>query len=535
MADERADVLVIGSGAAGAAVAKRLADLGAKVVCLEQGDWVKPADYPSAHPDWEIQIRRGPFHFSPNIRRRPEDYPVVEAGGHPPNVLMFNAVGGSTIHWAAHFPRLHPSDFRVKSLDGVADDWPIRYEDLEPYYDQNDREMGVAGLAGDPANPPRSPRPTPPLPLGVLGETIGRGFDKLGWHWWVSDNAIISRDYDGRPACTLHGKCMFGCPIGAKASVDVTYWPKALRKGAVLKTRSRVREITVDAAGRARGALYYDRQGELHEQLARVVVVSCNGIGTPRLLLNSKSKLFPQGLANLSGVVGKNFMMHPFRTLEGLFEERMDGHDGPFGIPAFSQQFYETDLKRGFVRGYIFFLERSFGPLHYAWGGFSNHPVPWGDDHHRVMRRRFPRLIRLTVMGEDLPEETNRVELDPEVKDSSGIPAPRVSYTYSENSLKMLEHGAAMGRQALEAAGVIEILDSGVIHPAFHLMGTARMGSDPKNSVTNAWNQAHDVKNLFIVDGSSFTTSAAVNPTSTIGALALRCADGIWERRREWV
>jgi choline dehydrogenase-like flavoprotein len=534
MADERADVLVIGSGAAGAAATKRLTDLGAKVICLEQGDWVKPGDYSSARPDWEIQIRRGPFHFSPNVRRRPEDYPVIEAGGHPPNVLMFNGVGGSTIHWATHFPRFHPSDFRVRSLDGVADDWPINYQDLEPYYDINDRETGVAGLAGDPANPPRSARPTPPLPLGVLGETIGRGFDQLGWHWWVSDNAIVSRPYDGRPGCELHGKCMFGCPIGSKASTDVTYWPKALRKGAVLKTWARVREISVDAGGRASGAFYYDRRGRLHEQPARVVVVSCNGIGTPRLLLNSKSKLFPRGLANSNGVVGRNFMMHPFRMLEGVFEARMNGYDGPFGIPAFSQQFYETDLNRGFVRGYTFLLERSFGPLHYAWGSFSNQPVPWGAEHHRVMRRRFPHLIRLTVMGEDLPEETNRVELDHEARDSSGISAPRVNYTYSENSLKMLEHGAAMGRQALDAARAVEILDSGIIHPAFHLMGTARMGNDPRTSVVNAWHQAHDVKNLFIVDGSSFTTSAAVNPTSTIGALALRCADGIWERRREW-
>jgi len=534
MPEERVDVLVIGSGAAGAAVTKRLTDLAAKVVCLEQGDWVKGEEFPSARRDWEISLRRGPFHFNPNFRRRPEDYPVVSKGRHPPDVLMFNAVGGSTIHYTAHFPRFHPSDFRVKSLDGVGDDWPIRYEDLEPYYDMNDREMGVAGLAGDPANPPRSPRPTPPLPLGVLGETIGRGFDKLGWYWWVSDNAIISQPYAGRPACELHGKCMFGCPIGSKASTDVTYWPKALKKGAVLRTWARVREITLDAQGKARGALYYDRQGNLHEQRARIVVVCANGVGTARLLLNSKSNAFPQGLANSSGMVGKNFMLHPFRFLEGVFDQRIDAHDGPFGIPALSQQFYETDLKRGFVRGYSFQLERSFGPLHHAWGGFVNQPVPWGADHHRVMRRRFPHVVRVTVLGEDLPDEKNRVELDPEVKDSSGIPAPRVVYTYGENSLKMLEHSAAMGRQALEASGAAEILDSGVIQPAFHLLGTARMGNDPKRFVVNAWHQTHDVKNLFLVDGSSFTTSAAVNPTSTIGALALRAAEGIWERRREW-
>ncbi len=534
MPQERADVLVIGSGAAGGALTKRLTDHGAKVVCLEQGGWMKPNDYPSTRPDWELQLRRGVFNFSPNVRRRPEDYPVITKGTHPPDVLMFNAVGGSTIHWTGHFPRLHPSDFRVKTLDGVAEDWPIGYQDLERYYDENDREMGVSGLAGDPANPPRPQRPTPPLPLGVLGETIARGFDKLGWHWWVSDNAIISQQYQGRPACDLHGKCMFGCPIGAKASTDVTYWPKALRKGAVLKTWARVREITLDKSGHASGAVYYDRDGKLQEQSARVVVVCANGIGTPRLLLNSKSNLFPNGLANSSGLVGKNFMVHPFRFVEGLFEARMDGHDGPFGIPAFSQEFYETDLKRGFVRGYMFQLERSFGPLHHAWGSFVGKPIPWGDGHHQAMRRRFPHVIRVTVLGEDLPEEQNRVELDPVAKDSSGIPAPRVIYGYSENSLKMLEHARQSAVQALEAAGAVETMDSGVIQPAFHLLGTARMGSDPKRSVVNAWNQAHDVPNLFIVDGSCFTTSAGVNPTSTIGALALRCADGIWGRRNEW-
>jgi choline dehydrogenase-like flavoprotein len=526
------DVLVIGSGAAGAVVTKRLTELGAKVMCLEQGGWINPNDYPSERPDWEIQLRRGAFHFSPNIRRRWEDYPVIETGANPPAVLMFNAVGGSTHHWAGHFPRFHPSDFSVRTLDGIADDWPISYEELKAYYEQNDLDWGVSGLNGDPANPPRSPRPTPVLPIGVLGATIGGAFNKLGWHWWPSDNAIISRDYNNRPACGLHGKCMFGCPIASKASTDVTHWRKAIRKGAMLQPWSRVREITVDARGRAKSALYYDREGRLHEQTARVIVVCCNGVGTPRLLLNSKSNLFPQGLANSTGLVGKNFMTHPFRTLEGVFEAPIDGHLGPFGIPAMSQQFYETDTSRGFVRGYTLLLERSFGPLHQAWGSFSSHPVAWGASHHQEMRRRFPHLIRVTVMGEDLPEEHNRVEIDPHVKDTSGIAAPRVVYSYSENSLKMLEHGGTMARHALETAGAIEILDSGPVTPAYHLMGTARMGTDPRRSVVDASHRAHDVPNLYIVDGSSFATSAAVNPTSTIGALALRAAEKIWHEQK---
>jgi choline dehydrogenase-like flavoprotein len=531
MKDEIADVLVIGSGPAGAAVTKRLADLGAKVVCLEQGDWVNPADYPSVRNDWEIALRRGPFHGDPNVRKRPEDYPVTTAG-ELRAVHMFNAVGG-TLYDGGHHPRLRPSDFRTRSLDGVGDDWPIRYEDLVPYYDMNDRERGTSGLVGDPANPPRSPRPTPPLPLGVFGETVGRGFNKLGWYWWVSDTAVISCDYDGRPGCLLHGRCHYGCPMGSKSTPDVTYWPKALRKGAVLKTWARVGEVKVDEQGRVRGAIYYDRQGNSHEQLARVVVVSCNGVGTPRLLLNSKSKLFPQGLANSSGMVGKNFMLHTFGWLEGIFDQPMDGAEA-VPLPATCQHFYETDLSRDFVRGYTFLLHSTYGPLHLAWGGDVRKPVAWGAEHHLSMRKRFPHVVRLSTLGEDLPDESNRVQLDPEVTDSSGIPAAHVSYTYGENSVKMLKHGERMGRMALEAAGAAEITYRRPDPQAGHLLGTARMGSDPGRSVVNAWNQAHDVKNLFIVDGSSFTTSGAVNPTATIYALALRAADGIWNRRREW-
>lgn len=527
MPQERTDVLVIGAGAAGAALTWRLAELGARVTCLEQGDWIDPSTFASAQPTYESHLLRGDFHFDPNIRKRPEDYPVTTAGGDPPNISMFNAVGGTTIHWQGHFPRLHPSDFRVRSLDQVADDWPIRYEDLAPYYEVNDRMMGVSGLAGDPANPPRSPRQTAPLPLGVLGETLAKGFEKLGWHWWVSDQAINSQAYDGRAPCQLHGKCMFGCPIGAKASTDRTYWPKALAKGAVLKTGARVREISVDENGRVRGAVYFDRDGKVHEELARVVVVCCNGVGTPRLLLHSASRLFPDGLANSSGLVGRHFMIHPARFIEGVFEEPLDGHIGAMGNPFYSQEFYETDTRRGFVRGYSLVAERTFGPLSHALG------VPWGREHHRIMRQRFPHTAGITVVADDLPEANNRIELDRSRTDSDGIPAARASYTLSENTRRMLDHGAARAREALLAAGAKEVIDPGNSNMA-HLMGTACMGVDPARSVVNAWNRAHDLPNLFIVDGSSFTTGAGVNPTSTIGALALRTADGIWERRRDW-
>ena len=349
MRADRADVVVIGAGAAGAALTWRLASRGIAVVCLEQGDWLRPSQFASEQTNYEVQLRRGNLGLFPAVRRRPEDYPIVTAGAGPTDMVMWNGVGGSTVHWEGHFPRLHPSDFRVHRLDGVADDWPIAYADLEPFYDLNDRNVGVSGVTGDPANPRRSPRATPPLPLGPSGAAVVRGFEKLGWHWWPSDNAILSRDHDGRPGCDNRGRCNFGCALRAKASADITYWPKALRAGARLLTRARVKEITVATDGRVRGVSYFDAKGAVHEQLAKVVVVCCNGIGTPRMLLASKSRVYPDGLANGAGMVGRHFMNHPSRYVEGIFDEPFDA--ATYGSnPLFSQHFYETDSARGFVR-----------------------------------------------------------------------------------------------------------------------------------------------------------------------------------------
>jgi choline dehydrogenase-like flavoprotein len=256
------------------------------------------------------------FHYSPNRRARETDYPINEDNS-PIRIANFNGVGGGTVLYAGHFPRFHPSDFRVRSLDGVADDWPIDYATLESYYAENDRMMGVSGLEGDPAYPPKQPT-MPPLPLGRAGETLARGLNKLYWHWWPSDSAIASVDYEGRAKCINLGHCTSGCAQGAKASTDITYWPAAIRAGVELRTRCRVREITTNEHGMASGALYYDADGTEHFQPAEVVIVACNGVGTPRLLLNSVSSKFPRGIANSSGLVGRNLMFHPYARIWGI-------------------------------------------------------------------------------------------------------------------------------------------------------------------------------------------------------------------------
>ncbi len=261
--------------------------------------------------------------------------------------------------------------------------------------------------------------------------------------------------------------------------------------------------------------------------------MAANGIGTPRLLLNSASDSHPAGLSNSTGLVGKNLMFHPFAMISGTFPEKMDTWQGPLGNIGLSQEFYETDKSRGFVRGYTYQFQRSLGPAWIANGGFRD-PVPWGEGHHVELEKRLGSVMAMAVIGEDLPEEHNTVDLDPELTDSDGIPAPRLNYTLSKNSRDQLDHAIGNAKKALEAAGAEDIfVDPMMRQSGWHLMGTARMGNDPDKSVVDKWGQSHDVDNLFIVDGSVFVTGAAVNPTPTIQALALRTADYIVEHRQD--
>ncbi len=528
MSEQPIDVLIVGAGASGAAVAWSLAETKMRIVCLEQGGFMNSSQYPSAGRDWEAR-GLSDYSISPNVRQLPADYPINDSAS-PIKVANFNAVGGGTILYAGHYPRFHPSDFKVKSLDGVADDWPIEYGDLAPFYAENDRMMGVAGLPGDPAYPPDNSERMPPLPLGRAGEVLARGFNKLGWHWWPSDTAIATEDYDGRGKCINLGACTWGCAQGAKASTDITYWPHAMRAGVELRTGCRVREITVGDDGMASGAIYYDEDGVEREVRAHVVIMACNAVGTSRILLNSTSAAFPDGLANSTGLVGRNLMFHPYALIQGVFEEELDGHHGPHKIIR-SQQFYETDPERDFVRGYTMEIQRGRGPVTTALDGLHRGLIPWGAAHHDAFRTLYNRITGMVAVCEDLPEEHNRVVLDPELTDADGIPSPRIDYTLSDNSRKMLDHAVARASEVLRAAGAGEIMtESPIARGGWHLMGTARMGTDPARSVVNEWGRSHDVRNLFVVDGSVFVTSAGVNPTRTIQALALYVADQMKRR-----
>ncbi|TKG58800.1 GMC family oxidoreductase [Prauserella endophytica] len=527
------DVLVIGAGAGGAAMSKRLSDDGIKVVCLEQGDWLHPMDHPHFYDGWELERHRA-WSWHPNVRMFPEDYPIT--GNTEP--MLMNGVGGSTLHYAGAWPRFKPVDFRKGTEHGVEGtiDWPISYEELEPFYFINDAEIGVARRTGDPGNPPRPEGWGPANRGGKVGHKMARGFDKLGWHWWPADNAILTVPKDARLPCNDCGFCLGGCPRHAIASTDVTYWPRALRNGVDLRTNARVERINAKN-GRATGATYVDRiTGSRHEVRARIVVVAANSIGTPRLLLLSAQEGHPDGLANSNGLVGTHLMFHSWSFEDFWFDEPLEGFKGPEPAVLYSQQFYDTDPERGFVNGFSLQVGTALGAANSALGTNTGNIAPWGAGHRKFFNEHFGRHALVYVQGEDLPVRTNRVTLDPEVTDSSGLPAPHVYYELHENDRRLIEWGRRRARQAADAAGgVIDTASTGIggvegPPPGWHIMGTCRMGNTPEDSVTNKWNQTWDVPNLFITDASSLTTGAAVNPTSTLQAVAVRCAEYIKRR-----
>jgi choline dehydrogenase-like flavoprotein len=524
------DVLIVGAGATGALAATVLAQGGLDVLCLEQGAWVEPGDHPHYSSDWTWQ-RRTNWSADVNKRHHPDDYPVETNSS---QVLMWNGVGGSTNVYGAIWPRYRPSDFRKGDEHGLQPNWPISYEDLAPFYEKADRLIGTSGLTGDLAMPPRDPCPTGPLPFTRAAGRLAEAFDKLGWHWWPAEAGVISENYDGRPACNGCGICN-GCPRGSMSKFSLSIWPKALLAGTRLRTYARALKIEKGPDGRATGVHFVDRNtGRAEFQGAKLVIIAANGVGTPRLLLASDN------LANSSDQVGRNLLHHTLVSSEFWVDEPIESHMG-YVASLIGREFAETDVNRGFVNGFQFnCLTGTSAAGEAAAGWVSNAKAPWGRGHHDWFEHHFAHGIGVHAIGDDLPNPNNRVTIDPSVRDSYGLPAAKLFYEPGENDRRMMNFMLDRMEDIAKAAGAFDYKatdyrdENGVYRtPAWHMIGTCRMGADPERSVVNKWNQSWDVPNLFIVDGSVVATGGVVNPTPTISALALRSATWIRDNFRD--
>ncbi len=535
---EAVDFVIVGSGAAGGIVAKELATAGFSVVVLEQGPHLQAADF--KHDEWGYSINDaltwGPRQGHPQtVRRNASETAQLSdraALGYAHNV------GGSSVHFSGNFWRFRPIDFMEASVRGTVPgtnftDWPIRYEDLEPYYTKVDWEIGVSGLQG-PWDPPRSrPYPCRPMPIKGSDVLLERAAKKLGLNPYPAPVAILSEPHNGRPACIHCGFCNgFGCEVNAKSSSMAAMIPLALASGnCELRTGCTVARVETDAQGRASEVVYWEADGTEQSQLAKAVVLCANGAETPRLLLLSESSRFPDGLANSSGYVGQNLMFNGYSSVVGLFDEPVNAYKS---VPATRvvHDFYSLDPNLGFYGGGgIDGRHPNRGlPMESALNGSFFSGKFWGSEYKRSLETEFTHTAGFDGHTTSLPLATNNITLDPTVKDKWGRAALRLTYTDHPDDLATMKFFYEKSMELMEAAGAKQRVgfyaENGQLG-GVHLLGTCRMGDDPATSVVNKFNRSHDVPNLFMVDGSSLVTSGRGQPTMTIMALAFRTADNI--------
>ena len=528
------DFVVVGSGASGGIMARELSRAGHSVVVMEQGPRMEPEDF--EHDELKYRMLSGITNnpaTNPQSFRKDASQKAERMAGRNP-LTYARIVGGSSAHFNANFWRLHEIDFiegsKLGPIPGASlVDWPITYAELEKYYTMVEWEVGVSGLAGaNPFDPWRSkPYPMPPLPVKSSGVLFERGARKLGLHPYPSPMAIASVPYKERPPCAQCGLCGgFGCEVRAKSSSVWTVIPEAEATGRCeIRSESYVYRIGMNKAGRATGVHYFDRDRKDQFQKARAVVLCANGAETPKLLLNSATNGHADGLANSSGAVGRYLMFNKGGGVQARFEHPLNEYKGA-NVTRVLHDFYDSDPKRGFYGGGGFDA-RSGGPL--TWGQSVPKGTPgWGPEFKEYLES-YTYWMTCAGHGTSLAQETNRIDIDPDLKDAWGVPSIRVTYKGHPDDMKHAAWLIERGKEIMDAAGAKQIVAEPVPEATggVHLLGTCRMGNDPKTSVIDKYHRTHDVKNLFISDGSSMVTSGRGQPTLTIEALAFRAADHI--------
>jgi choline dehydrogenase-like flavoprotein len=502
-------VVVIGTGAGGGVVANELAQKGVKVVALEAGGRYLPEDY--INDEWESFGQLAWL----DARSTSGDWRVArDFSGLP--AWIVKAVGGTTTHWAGASLRFQPHEFKTRTTYGNIQganllDWPIDLAEMEPWYEKAETKLGVT-RTGERAG----------LPGNNNFKVFEAGAKALGYkEVHTGRMAINSGDYDDRMACQQTGFCFQGCKWGAKWSAAYTDIPRGEATGNLeVRERAHVLKIEHDDRGKVTGVLYADKDGNQHLQKARIVCVAGNSIESPRLLLNSASAMFPDGLANSSGQVGRNYMRHMTGSVYAVFDKPVKMWRGTT-MAGIVQDEARHDPSRGFVGGYE--LETLSLGLPFM-AAFLD-PGGWGREFTTALDS-YENMAGLWIVGEDMPQETNRITLNHDLKDQYGLPAPNVHFDDHANDKAMRAHAYKQGMAMYDAIGATRTFPTPP-YPSTHNLGTNRMSENARDGVVNKWGQTHDIANLFISDGSQFTTGAAENPTLTIVALAIRQADHI--------
>ena len=500
--DDEVDVVIVGCGAGGGVMTQRLARRGWRVVTLEAGpfwdpdqDWV--SDEAGAH---------GLYWTEPRV-----------ISGSDPVALGSNnsgrGVGGSMNHFAGYVPRFHPSDFHTFSADGVGADWPIDYETLEPYYQMMEEELPVAGQSWPWGKPHRYPQS--PHPMGGNGLAFLKGCTATGIEARVGPVAIVNGRFGNRPHCIYRGFCLQGCKVNAKASPLITHVPDALAHGAEIRADCMVSGVEIDPTGRGTGVRYF-HDGLEHFQAARLIVLAGYAIETPRLLLNSVSPLFPDGLCNDFDQVGRYVMVQGAPQVSGRYDKEIRGYKAP-PPEASTEAFYETDPTQPYRRG---FSLQCTSPLPIAFAEHVCAQGHWGEVLREYMRD-YVHWATFGALCEFLPQADNRVTLDEET-DRHGLPIAHFSYSMCDNDRSLVQAASAILTKMHRAAGAQETM---TINRQAHLIGGCRMASEERAGVVDANLRTFAVPNLYIVDGSVCPTQGAANPALTIMALAARAAD----------
>ncbi|MGH7904685.1 MAG: GMC family oxidoreductase [Candidatus Dormibacteraceae bacterium] len=500
---EEIDLCIVGAGAGGSTLAQRLARKGWRIVILEAGPFWDP------DRDW-VSDEAGSHRLYWTQKR------II--GGENPIELGKNnsgrGVGGSMIHFAGYAPRLHPSDFQTRSLDGVGEDWPITYWDLKEHYERVEAELPVAAQRwpwGDPHGYPFSPHPVSKQAL-----VAWRGARMLGIEMRAGPVAIVNGTFGNRPHCIYRGFCLQGCKVNAKASPLVTHLPDAIAHGVEVRSDSMACQVKLGAGGLATGVEYISlADGAHHFQKAKAVAVAGYSIETPRLLLNSAQAGFPKGLCNSEDQVGRYIMVQGAPQIGGRFADELRMYKAP-PPEVSSEQFYETDSGRGFARGYAL---QTVAPLPIGWAEHVLADGHWGKALREYMRD-YVHWATLGVLNELLPQPGNRVTIAGE-KDEQGLPVARMDYSLCDNDRRNIRHSIGVIEEIWKAAGAQDTL---TIERFAHLVGGCRMGTSPENSVVDSDHRSWAVRNLFIADGSVMPTQGSANPALTIMALASRLA-----------